>query len=67
MEEGRTFEDAFLEEAVESRKPVKLIHTTGYQQDVTVIDYTFDAILAIRHDGKRSLIYRHGLSTIVMD
>ena len=67
MEEGRSFEDAFLEEAVESRKPVKLFHTTGFQQEVTVIDYTFDAILALRSDGKRALIYRHGLSTIVME
>lgn len=67
MEEGRSFEDAFLEEAMETRKKVKLNHTTGYQQDVTVIDYTIDTLLVLRHDGKRSLVYRHGLSTIVME
>ena len=67
MEEyTNNFEDVFLAEAVETGKPVKLFHTTGYQQTVTVLDYNCDALMVLRSDGARALVYRHGLSTIVM-
>lgn len=64
METIKDFEDAFLQEAMEEGRPVRLFHTTGYQQQVTILDYSMDALLVQRENGTKRLVYRHGLSTI---
>lgn len=67
METIKDFEDAFLQEAVDEGKQVRLFHTTGYQQLVTILDYSMDALLILKDNGKKCLVYRYGLSTIVME
>ena len=67
METIKDFEDAFLAEAVEEGRPVRLFHTTGYQQQVTILDYSMDALLVQKENGKKCVVYRHGISTIVME
>lgn len=67
METIKDFEDAFLQEALDEQKPVRLFHTTGYQQLVVILDYSMDALLVQRESGKKAVVYRHGISTIVME
>jgi len=67
METVKDFEDAFLQEAMDEGRQVRLFHTTGYQQVVTILDYSMDALLVQRDNEKKYLVYRHGLSTIVME
>lgn len=66
MDEIISFEDRFLSEAVESGKTVRLIHTTGFQQDVVILDYYYDVLL-VKTKEKKGIVYRQGLSTILMD
>lgn len=55
-----------LNKAIEEEATIRLIFTNGYQTDAVILDYDFDVIIA-RVNGKRQLIYRNALSTIVLD
>lgn len=65
MEERMSLEQAMLEEAVEKKLPVRLIFTTGFQCEAVIEDYCFD-VIRCRVNGKKWMVYRNGLSTIVM-
>lgn len=66
MEEIMNIEAEMLEQAMENKKPVQLIFTNGYQTPAQIVDFDYEAIVA-KVDGKTWMVYRHAVSTIVMD
>lgn len=63
--EPRNLEVELLEEAIEKKMPVRLIFTTGFQCEAIIEDYNYD-VIHCRVAGKKWLVYRNGLSTIVL-
>lgn len=74
MEEYANLEAKTLDEAMESKKPVRLIFTTGYQCLAIVEDYDCNVIrcrVQKKDHGElveqKWTVYRNGLSTIVQE
>lgn len=55
-----------LDEVIKKGGLVRLIFKNGYQCDALILDYDFD-VLIVKVVGKRWLIYRNALSTIVLE
>lgn len=66
MEEILNIEAEMLEQAMETKKPVQLIFTNGYQTPAVVVDFDCNVIKA-KVEGKTWLVYRHAVSTIVFN
>lgn len=55
-----------LNELIESGKTVRLIFVNGYQENVRLLDFGAETILAQDMKGERKLVYIHAVSTIAM-
>lgn len=55
-----------LNELIESGKTVRLIFVNGYQENVRLLDFGEETILAQDMKGERKLVYIHAVSTIAM-
>ena len=56
-------EEKILNELIEKEMPVRVIHTTGYQQNCVILEHDSKALL-ISVKGQSKLVYKHGVSTI---
>ena len=61
-----TIEEQCLQGLVDSGADVRIITTNGFQTKATIIDFDIAVIIA-QVDGERWMVYRHAVSTIVMD
>lgn len=66
MPELESLETKALDRAIDETAVVRLIFVTGYQCEALILDYDADVIVA-KVKGRRWLIYRSALSTIVLD
>lgn len=67
MEENyKDIEAEMLDQAIKTKKSVQLIFTNGYQHSAVVIDYDCN-VIKLEVEGKTWTVYRHAVSTIVMD
>lgn len=66
MEPIANLEEKILQELVDAGAEVRIITTNGFQTKATIIDFDYEVIIA-KVDGERWMLYRHAVSTIVMD
>ncbi|MGM9626976.1 MAG: RNA chaperone Hfq [Faecousia sp.] len=64
--EIKILEEVVLSEAAENGSPVRIVFTNGYQTTAVIKDFDCETILA-EVKGKRWMIYRHAVSTVVLD
>lgn len=67
MKEITNVEEHLLNQAVESGKEVTIITINGYQASAVIISFDSNVIEARVKSGKTWMVYRHAVSTIVMD
>lgn len=67
MEKIANVEEQLLNQAVESGKEVTIITINGYQAQAVIVDFDSNVIKARVKGGKTWMVYRHAVSTIVMD
>lgn len=66
MDEIKSLEEQMLAEMAEARAEVRIVFTNGFQTTAVIKDFDCETILAeVR--GKLWLIYRHAVSTVVLD
>lgn len=66
MDEIKSMEEQMLAEVAEARSEVRIVFTNGFQTTAVIKDFDCETILAeVR--GKMWLIYRHAVSTVVLD
>ena len=66
MGEIYDLEAAILEDAAKKKKPVRLITINGYQMNAVIDDFDGNVILC-RIAGRKHMVYRNALSTIVLE
>lgn len=66
MDEFRKLEELALEAAVTAGETVRIFLINGYQAAAVILDFDDSCVLA-KVNGKKWLIYRHAISTIVLD
>lgn len=64
MENRSSLQDTFLNEARRERMPLTVFLTNGFQQRGSILAFDGFTVL-LQFDGKRYLVYKHAISTIV--
>lgn len=64
MSKNINLQEQFLDNLQQEQRPVTLITVNGFQLKGVIVDHDQDTIL-MDVDGKRPLVYKHAVSTIV--
>lgn len=55
--------DAYMQEIIDTKKPVKIYTINGFQMVGNIVNDCGNCII-VEHDNKRSIIFYHAISTI---
>lgn len=56
--------DTYIEEAIHAKTPMSVFMVNGFQMRGVIV-HEDDDYIVINSDGKRKMLYKHAISTIV--